>query len=121
MHLKDGAKTELQRDLTDLIADCVLQIVCRHVAGYFQVICSQGSISRLFQYFYAVSTQFPQFEKRATDGWTDGPTDRWTDRRTDRQTDRRTDRQMDRPSYGDVWTHLKIIRMTVFLLKNLKK
>ena len=61
--------------------------------GTSRVICSQGSISQLFQWFYDVFTQFLQLEKthyRRTDRPTDGPT--------------------DRPSYRDAWTHLKMIR-----------
>ena len=64
-------------DLPDLIAACLLQIVCRYIAVCFQVICSEVSKSRLFQYFFAVSTQFQGFKKmqpmdRPTDWWTDG-------------------------------------------------
>ena len=61
------------QDLPDLfVADCVQ--VC------LQFICSQGSTSRLFLYFYAVSTQFPLFEKKTAllmDGRTDGYRDAW--------------------------------------------
>ena len=52
--------------------------------GISMVICSQGSISRHFQWFYDI---FTQFKKRITDGRTEGGTDRPTDRRTDRPTD----------------------------------
>ena len=53
----------------------VLQVVYRSFAGYLQVICSQESIPRLFQLFYAVSTKFPRFEKKKA-----LPTDTRTDR-----------------------------------------
>ena len=59
-------------------------------AGY----CSLGTMSQLFQWFYAVSYQFPRFEKTHYG-------------LTDRRTDGRTDRRTDRPSYRDAWTHLK--------------
>ena len=55
-----------------LAADC-LQVYCRLFIGYLQVICYQGSISRIFQSFCAVSTQFPRFEKNGQ--WTNGRTD----------------------------------------------
>ena len=58
-------------------------MVSIQVCSYMQVICSQGSSSRLFKYFYVVSTQFPRFgKKRATDGRTNGPTDHRTNRPT---------------------------------------
>ena len=50
---------------------------------------------QLFQWFYAVSYQFPRLKKtryRRTDGLTDQP----------------TDRQTDRPSYRDAWMHRKM-------------
>ena len=48
--------------------------------GISMIICSQGSISRLFQRFYDVFAQFPQFKKkRVTDQHMDGPMDRQTD------------------------------------------
>ena len=62
-----------ERDMPDLIADCLMQIVYRYVAGCLQVICSQETTSRLFQYFDAVSTQFPRsVKKRASNGRTEG-------------------------------------------------
>ena len=33
-----------EKDLTDLIAVCLLQIVCRYIEGYLLVVCSHGSI-----------------------------------------------------------------------------
>ena len=97
MRVKEETKIESQRDIFQilfqivccgLIAEC-LQVYFRLLAVYLQVICSWVSISQLFQYFYAVSTQFPQQT-------TDRGTDRRTDRRTDLQTDRRTDRRTER-------------------------
>ena len=52
-----------ERYLPDLIRDCWLQNFCRLFAGFLKVIFSRGSMSHLFQYFYAVFTQFSQFKK----------------------------------------------------------
>ena len=88
MRLREGRKIESQREISQigLHAGCLLQIVCRCIAGCSQVICrlfaiffcSQGSIC-----FYPVSTQFPRLEKETHNQWPDRRMDGLTDGRTD--------------------------------------
>ena len=61
-----------RRDSSDLIAGCLLQIVCRYIADYWQAIC------RLFASWYPFSCNF-RVKKRGTDGPTDQLIDRWMD------------------------------------------
>ena len=65
-----------------LVADC-FQVYRRLFTGYLPVICSQGSTSQLFQWFYAGLAQY-RVSKNAlrTDGRPAGRTNRWTDGQT---------------------------------------
>ena len=62
------------------IVGCLLQIVCRCIAGCLQVICNHQSLSQL-QRFYTVLTQFLRLKTltQLTNGQTDQRMDQWTD------------------------------------------
>ena len=104
MRLKEGAKIFIIADLSDLIADYFLQIVCRYTVGCLQMICilfagyllisSHATVSNSYlgflSHFHSISVL-----KKTRDKWMDGRMERWTDRWMDGETDGQRDRPMD--------------------------
>ena len=73
-------KIKLQRDISQRLTGCLLQVVWRIFTGYLQSGIHVSTMS-----FYAVSNQFLRFEKKMHYQWMDLRTHRRTDQRTDGQ------------------------------------